>query len=54
MDLSFVLYILQNELENYKEDLKDGLFKYDSQHKFRVEERIKQLKKAIQIIEKEA
>lgn len=53
MDLSYVLFILNDEIERIDDDLKNDRFKEAPEEERKMIDRKQQLKKAIHILEKE-
>jgi len=51
MDLSYVLFILNDDLERVEADLRNYRFKVDPQERHKMVNRKQQLKKAIHILE---
>lgn len=52
MDLSYVLFILNDDLERAEEDLRNNRFKVEPKERHKMIDRKQQLKKAIHILEK--
>ena len=51
MDLSYVLFILNDDLERTEDDLRDNRFKVEPKEKQKMINRKQQLKKAIHVLE---